>query len=221
MNVMIKREVNKFEFRYLYRRDCTILKGTLLFRLFIVIAFLLIFSFITNRTVDWFFKRTHFFDRRNRKNLSRCYSVTLKYVSAAILIIYFIGQFINIKAILAGAGIMGVIIGFAAQQMLKDFLLGFVRLSDKEFRVGNYVTFNRVSSGTIEEIGIRFVQIREWSGKLLTIPHAEIRTIQNYSKGQMRVIERITVSYQESQTELKGYYKKYVRYVIKNMETVC
>ncbi len=40
------------------------------------------------------------------------------------------------------------------------------------------------------------MQIREWSGKLLTIPHGEIRTIQNFNKGWMRVIERITVSYQ-------------------------
>ncbi len=46
------------------------------------------------------------------------------------------------------------------------------------------------------------MQIREWSGKLLTIPHGEIRTIQkNFNKGWMRVIEHITVSYQEIQQE--------------------
>ncbi len=47
------------------------------------------------------------------------------------------------------------------------------------------------------------VQIRELSGKLLTIPHGEIRTIQNFNKGWMRVIERITVSYQEDPTRVK------------------
>ncbi len=129
---------------------------------------------------------------------------TLKYVSVSILIIYMIGQFINIRGLLAGAGIIGVILGFAAQTLLKDILLGFFRLTDKEFRVGNYVSFNGAISGTVEEIGIRFVQIREWSGKLLTIPHGEIRTIQNYSKGQMRVIEGITVSYQEEPERIKG-----------------
>lgn len=122
---------------------------------------------------------------------------------AIILIIYIIGQFIDIKGILAGAGIIGVILGFAAQQMLKDVLLGFARIADKEFRVGDYVTFNGVNSGTIEEIGIRFMQIREWPGKLLTIPHGEIRTIQNFNKGKMRVIERVTVSYQEEPERIK------------------
>ena len=53
--------------------------------------------------------------------------------------------------------------------MLKDVILGFARLADKEFRVGDFVTFNGTNSGTIEEISIRFMQIREWSGKLLTI----------------------------------------------------
>ena len=87
--------------------------------------------------------------------------------------------------------------------MLKDVILGFARLADKEFRVGDFVTFNGTNSGTIEEISIRFMQIREWSGKLLTIPHGEIRTIQNFNKGWMRVIERITVSYQEDPTRVK------------------
>ena len=121
----------------------------------------------------------------------------IRYMSITVLVVYVIGQFIDIQAILAGAGILGVVIGFAAQQLLKDILLGIVRLTDKEFRVGNFVTFNGTSSGTIEEIGLRFMQIREWSGKLLTIPHGEIRTIQNFNKGRMRVIERITVGYQE------------------------
>ena len=85
--------------------------------------------------------------------------------------------------------------------MLKDVILGFARLADKEFRVGDFVTFNGTNSGTIEEISIRFMQIREWSGKLLTIPHGE--RLERYNKGWMRVIERITVSYQEDPTRVK------------------
>lgn len=51
--------------------------------------------------------------------------------------------------------------------MLKDVILGFARLADKEFRVGDFVTFNGTNSGTIEEISIRFMQIREWSENYL------------------------------------------------------
>ena len=90
-----------------------------------------------------------------------------RYIIIISLIIYLISQFVDIKSIIAGAGIAGVVIGFAAQQMLKDVILGFARLADKEFCVGDFVTFNGTNSGTIEEISIRFMQIREWSGKLL------------------------------------------------------
>ncbi|HWL23717.1 MAG TPA: mechanosensitive ion channel family protein [Ureibacillus sp.] len=175
----------------------------LLVRIIILAFIFLVISYIINKTVDLFFRKFHFWDEEVEKTIQGVIRSSLKYMSIALLVLYLIGQFIDIKAILAGAGILGVVIGFAAQQLLKDILLGTVRLTDNEFRVGNFVTFNGTSSGTIEEIGIRFMQIREWSGKLLTIPHGEIRTIQNFNKGRMRVIERITVGYQEDPRRIK------------------
>ncbi|MGG3498421.1 mechanosensitive ion channel family protein [Peribacillus simplex] len=179
------------------------LKEFLLMRLFILTLLLLAVYYILNKMVEWFFKRSDFFEEEVEKTIQGVTRSSLRYGIVLIFLIYLIGQFIDIKGILAGAGIVGIVIGFAAQQMLKDILLGFVRLSDNEFRVGNFVTFNGTSSGTVEEIGIRFMQIREWSGKLLTIPHSEIRTIQNFNKGRMRIIERITVSYQENPEKVK------------------
>ena len=175
----------------------------LLLRLFILAILLLAVYYILNKLVEWFFRRSNFFDEEVERTIQGVTRSSLRYGISGLFLIYLIGQFIDLKGILAGAGILGVVIGFAAQQMLKDILLGFVRLSDNEFRVGNFVTFNGTSSGTIEEIGIRFMQIREWSGKLLTIPHSEIRTIQNFNKGRMRIIERITVSYQENPKKVK------------------
>lgn len=179
------------------------MKEFLLLRLFIIALLLLVGYYLLNKMVEWFFKRSNFFEEEVEKTIQGVTRSALRYGISALFIIYLIGQFIDIKGILAGAGIVGVVIGFAAQQMLKDILLGFVRFSDNEFRVGNFVTFNGTSSGTVEEIGIRFMQIREWSGKLLTIPHSEIRTIQNFNKGKMRIIERITVSYQEDPERVK------------------
>lgn len=182
----------------------------LLLKLLLMILVLMTIAFFINRSVDWFFKKSNFLDEEVEQTIEGVIRSTLRYGIAIYLLIYLIGQFVDIKGILAGAGIVGIIVGFAAQQMLKDIILGFVRLSDKEFRVGHFVTFNGTNSGTIEEIGIRFMQIREWSGKLLTIPHGEIRTIQNFNKGRMRVIEKITVSYQENPQRIKEL-----------LETVC
>nr|WP_263326735.1 mechanosensitive ion channel family protein [Neobacillus sp. Marseille-Q6967] len=184
------------------------IKQYLILKLIVMVLFLITISYIINRLVEWFFKKSDFLDNEVEQTIEGVIRSTLRYLIATTIIIYLIGQFVDIKGLLAGAGIAGVIIGFAAQQMLKDILLGFVRLSDKEFRVGHFVTFNGTNSGTIEEIGIRFMQIREWSGKLLTIPHGEIRTIHNFNKGQMRVIEKITVSYQEDPKRIKDLLEK-------------
>ncbi|MBT2659279.1 mechanosensitive ion channel family protein [Bacillus sp. ISL-18] len=175
----------------------------LILRVVFMILLLSVSSFVINRSVDWFFRKSHLLEDEVEQTIQGVIRSALKYSSVTIVIVYLIGQFMNLKGLLAGAGIVGVIVGLAAQEVLKDILLGLVRLSDREFRVGNYVTFNGNNSGTIEEIGIRFMQIREWSGKLLTIPHGEVRTIQNFNKGKMRVIERMTVSYQEDPQEMK------------------
>ena len=177
----------------------------LIIRIIMLALILWILSYLINKTVDLFFRTSHFWDEEVEKTIQGVIRSAIRYMSITVLVVYVIGQFIDIQAILAGAGILGVVIGFAAQQLLKDILLGIVRLTDKEFRVGNFVTFNGTSSGTIEEIGLRFMQIREWSGKLLTIPHGEIRTIQNFNKGRMRVIERITVGYQEDPRRIQEF----------------
>lgn len=182
----------------------------LIVRIIILVLILFVLSYMINKTVDLFFRNFHFWDEEVEKTIQGVIRSSIKYLFITLVVVYFIGQFIDIQAVLAGAGILGVVIGFAAQQLLKDILLGMVRITDKEFRVGNFVTFNGTSSGKIEEIGIRVMQIRQWSGKLLTIPHGEIRTIQNFNKGRMRVIERITVNYQEDP-----------RHIQELLETVC
>ncbi|MFD0824350.1 mechanosensitive ion channel family protein [Neobacillus sp. M.A.Huq-85] len=180
----------------------------LLLRFTLFALVLMTFSFVVNRILEWFFRKSNFFDDEVEQTIQSVIRSIFRYGIAISLFIYLISQFVDIKGILAGAGIAGVVVGFAAQQMLKDVILGFVRLTDKEFRVGDFVTFNGTNSGTIEEISIRYMQIREWSGKLLTIPHGEIRTIQNFNKGWMRVIERITISYQEDPKRIKELLEK-------------
>ncbi|MDR4329593.1 mechanosensitive ion channel family protein [Bacillus pseudomycoides] len=183
-------------------------RNFLLLRFTLFALVLMTFSFVINRIIDWFFRKSSFFAEEVEQTIQSVIRSIFRYGILISLVIYLISQFVDIKGILAGAGIAGVVVGFAAQQLLKDVILGFARLTDKEFRVGDFVTFNGTSSGTIEEISIRFMQIREWSGKLLTIPHGEIRTIQNFNKGRMRVIERITVSYHEDPTRIKELLEK-------------
>lgn len=88
---------------------------------------------------------------------------------------------INILPLLAGAGVIGVAIGFGAQTMVKDFLSGFTLILEDVMRVGDNVQINEFG-GVIEKITLRKVQIRGGNGTVFTIPFSAISIIQNKTK---------------------------------------
>lgn len=101
---------------------------------------------------------------------------------AIMFILVFLSEFgINIMPLLAGAGIVGIAIGFGAQNMVKDFITGFTLIMEDVMRVGDYVTIAGVS-GTVEQITLRKVQLRNYAGVVYTIPFSSISLIHNSSK---------------------------------------
>lgn len=88
---------------------------------------------------------------------------------------------INIVPLLAGAGIVGVAIGFGAQTMVKDFITGFTILMEDVVRVGD-VAKVAGHEGVVERITLRKVQLRDVAGRVYTIPFGEITTIENATK---------------------------------------
>lgn len=88
---------------------------------------------------------------------------------------------INIMPLLAGAGIVGVAIGFGAQTMVRDFLTGFTIIMEDVMRVGDVVQMAG-HAGVVEKITLRKVQLRDFGGRVFTIPFSEIKTIENQTK---------------------------------------
>ncbi|MGW8264109.1 mechanosensitive ion channel protein MscC, partial [Bacillus sp. LR--39] len=124
-------------------------------------------------------------------------SVT-QYTATIGFIFYVISLFVHdFGKILAGAGVAGIVIGFGAQSLIKDVLAGVFLIYERQLHKGDYVTVNNLFNGTVEEIGLRSLQIREWSGKLLTISNGEVRQIENYNIDFMRITESFLISFKE------------------------
>ncbi len=159
---------------------------------------------IINRMVHNFFKRTHFFEERKEQTIESMVRSVTKYVATFAFIIYTLDELFDIEAekLLAGAGVAGIILGLGAQGLIKDVLSGVFLLYEKQLDKGDFITVNNTYNGTVEEIGLRFLKVREWSGKLLTISNGEIQQIQNYNIENMRVIERVVVSFRENPEEV-------------------
>jgi small-conductance mechanosensitive channel len=88
---------------------------------------------------------------------------------------------INIAPLLAGAGVIGVAIGFGAQTLVRDIVSGIFYLAEDAFRVGEYVEFGQIR-GTVESISPRFLRLRHHRGAIHTIPFGEIRWLTNQSR---------------------------------------
>lgn len=169
------------------------------FKILLVALILWISVMVVNKLVLNFFQRTDFIEERKEKTLASMIRSFTKYTASIGFILYVVSQFVdNFGSILAGAGVAGIIIGFGAQSLIKDILAGMFLIYEKQLHQGDFVTINNTFNGTVEEIGLRSLKVREWSGKLLTISNGEVKQIQNYNIDRMRVIERVVVRFREN-----------------------
>lgn len=100
-------------------------------------------------------------------------------VSIALIALLELG--INVSPLFAGAGVVGLAIGFGAQTLVRDIFSGAFFLVDDAFRKGEYIDIGDVK-GTVEKISVRSFQLRHHLGALNTIPFGEIRVLTNYSR---------------------------------------
>jgi len=89
---------------------------------------------------------------------------------------------VNIGPLLAGAGVIGLAVGFGAQKLVSDILSGFFFLLDDAFRVGEYIQAGSMK-GTVETITLRNVLLRHHLGYLQVVPYSDLGAIINYMRG--------------------------------------
>ncbi|RXI98729.1 mechanosensitive ion channel family protein [Anaerobacillus alkaliphilus] len=103
----------------------------------------------------------------------------------------------DIAPLIAGAGIIGLAIGFGAQGLVSDVVTGFFILLEKQIEVDDYVTMAGVD-GVVEEVGLRTTSVRGFDGTLHFIPNREIKSVSNHSRGNMRALVDISIAYDEN-----------------------
>ncbi len=89
---------------------------------------------------------------------------------------------VNIGPLLAGAGVVGIAIGFGAQKLVSDVLSGIFYLLDDAFRVGEYIEAGSIT-GAVEKITLRNVMLRHHRGMLQIIPYSDLGAITNFMRG--------------------------------------
>lgn len=141
-------------------------------------------------------KNAYRFNPRRIRTLGRLIGNGLTYTINFIIVMMILNQLgINLGPLLAGAGVVGLAVGFGAQSLVKDVITGFFIVFEDQFAVGDTVQISSYK-GTVEEIGLRVTRIASWTGEVHIIPNGLITQVTNYSVNNSIAIVDIVLPYQ-------------------------
>lgn len=127
-------------------------------------------------------------------------------ITAIIIISQQLG--INLVPVLTGAGILGVVIGFGAQNLIKDIINGIFIIFEQWFQINDVITVGD-KTGVVEKFNLRVTVIRDLNGKVHYIPNGQINILSNLTQEWSRAVVDIAVDYKEN-----------INNVIKVLETI-
>lgn len=124
---------------------------------------------------------------------------------------------IDIGPLLAGAGVVGLAIGFGAQALVKDIVSGIFFLIDDAFRVGEYVEMDDIR-GEVEKISLRSMQLRHHRGAVHTIPFGELKWITNHNRDWNIYKQDFRVPFEADLDKIRKIVKKIGKELMKDEE---
>lgn len=132
---------------------------------------------------------------------ARTISRILRQASAVLVwsvtVMLVLGEFgVDLKPILAGAGILGLAVGFGAQTLVKDVITGFFILLEDQIRVGDTVTAAGCT-GVVESVNLRTTVLRDTDGTTHIIPNGAITVVTNATRDWSRALLDVGVAYEE------------------------
>jgi small-conductance mechanosensitive channel len=116
-------------------------------------------------------------------------------VMAALVVLSQMG--IDIAPLLAGAGVVGLAIGFGSQALVKDIITGLFILIEDQLAVGDVVDLGKDHSGVVEAITVRTIRLRDLAGVVHMVPFSDVTAVKNLTRDFAYAVARVTISYGE------------------------
>ncbi|MGD9605134.1 MAG: mechanosensitive ion channel family protein [Bacilli bacterium] len=136
--------------------------------------------------------------RRRAVTLAKMVQSIFRYTVSIIIIIVILDVWgLNVMPVLAGAGILGLAIGFGAQSLIKDLLAGIAIVFENYYDIDDVIEINGFK-GKVEEVGLKSTRIVNWKGEVKTIFNGDIKDVINFSKNPSTGIIDVEVDSKES-----------------------
>lgn len=147
---------------------------------------------------------------RRQRTISRLLQSIISYAVYFSAIIAILSRLdIKIAGLLAGAGIVGLAIGFGAQSLVKDVITGFFIIFEDQFGVGDYIKING-AEGTVVEIGLRTTKINGGTGEQFIIPNGSIGEVVNFSVNNSKIFIDLQMTSDADFEKAESIIKKYL-----------
>ena len=135
---------------------------------------------------------------RRAETLGRVLRYVISVAIVLIATLLILNQFgISIAPILGAAGVVGIAIGFGAQSLVRDYFNGIFLLLENQIAKGDVVTIVE-KTGVVEDVTLRYVQLRDYEGSVHYIPNGLITTVTNMSRGFAYAVVDIGIAYREN-----------------------
>jgi len=132
---------------------------------------------------------------KRENTLIRIFNGALAIVITTIAILMVLKEIgLDIAPILAGAGIVGLAVGFGGQYLIRDIISGLFIILENQYRIGDVINVDGIG-GLVEDISLRMTTLRDLDGTVHHIPHGEIKKVSNLTKKFARVNLNIGISY--------------------------
>lgn len=125
--------------------------------------------------------------------------VIVIWVFVAMLVLMQVG--VNVAPLIAGAGIVGLAVGFGGQELVRDVITGFFVLLENQLRKGDVAIING-TGGLVESIGLRTITLRDQSGTVHIFQHGKVSSLSNMTKEWSAMVFDVSVSFKEDPDEV-------------------
>lgn len=140
--------------------------------------------------------------QRRAETLGRVIRYVLSVVVTLVAGMLMLAEFgVSVAPILGAAGVVGLAVGFGAQTLVKDYFTGFFLLLENQIATGDVVEIAG-KFGLVEDVTLRFVQLRDYGGDVHFVPNNLINTVTNKSRGYSYALMEVGVAYRENLDEV-------------------
>lgn len=155
---------------------------------------------IIKKLVTSVFERQKKLNIRNRKRYNTLFQLILDVIKIIVIILVILSILtvygIDVAAVLAGLGIVSVLIGLAFQDLFKDVIVGFFIIIEDQFSVGDTIEVGGFK-GEVLHVGMKSTKIKKFDGPIMIISNRNIDKVINYTNTESMAIVDISVAYEE------------------------